>query len=115
MTKFKIRKETQKLLNSLGLKYQYSYKNGREGQIHQNQFCLLDGTVVLEAGILEQDGKGTISIIDSHRKRDYSFSDVNHLNLLIINIGDTFSPKVPFIFIRILDGLCLLHHSEYKQ
>ena len=115
MTKFKIRKENQKLLNNLGLKYQYEYQSDKEGQVHQNQFCLLDGTVVLEASVLEQNGKGTISIRDSRRKRAYSFEDVNQLNLLIINIGDNLSPTVSFIFIRILDGLRLLHHSEYKR
>ena len=115
MTKFKIRKETHKLLKSLGLKYQYAYQNDEEWQSYQNQFCLLDGTVILEASVLEQNGRGTIYIKDSRGKRNYTFSDVDQLNLLIINIGDTLSPKVPFIFIRILDGLRLLHHSEYKQ
>jgi hypothetical protein len=115
MIRFRINDTTQEILNSLGLEYQYTCQTDGGGQSHRNRFCLLDGTVVLEVSILEQDGRGTVYLKDSGGKRNYSCPDLKQLNLLVINVGDTFSPSISFIFIRIINGRHLLHHSEYKQ
>ena len=115
MIKFRINDKTQEILNSLGLEYQYACQMNGGGQSHRNRFCLLDGTVVLEVSIMDQNGSGTVCLKDSGGKRNYSCSDLEQLNLLVINVGDTFSPRISFIFIRILNGRNLLHHSEYKQ
>ena len=115
MTRFRMFDSTQKILEALGLEYQYERRDDRIGQLHRSRFCSPDGTVILEVKVQDSNGIGTVFLKDSRGERDYPLSDVNQLQLLIINIGDTLTPSVPFIYIRVLDGRHVLHHSEYKQ
>lgn len=115
MTSFRMSDSTHKILDELGLEYQYMLRGDRVGQLHRNRFCSPDGTVILEVRVQDSNGIGTVFLKDSRGERDYPISDVDQLQLLIINIGDTLNAKVPFIYIRVLDGRRVLHHSEYKQ
>ena len=112
MTKFRTSDATHKILKELGLEYRYSLQDDGGGPLHRNLFCQPDGTVILEANIQEE--KGRVLIKDSRRIREYLAIDIDLLDLLIINVGGTLLPKVPYIFIRILHKQRLLHHSEHK-
>ncbi|MEA4864168.1 MAG: hypothetical protein VB088_02080 [Sphaerochaeta sp.] len=102
----------EETLYELGLEYQYLYID-RGLKIHRNRFCLLDGTIVIE--VIIQEETGNVTIRDSRGTLEYPSLDLEQLNLLIINIGDTLTPVIPYIYIRILYGRRVLHHSEYKK
>ncbi len=99
-------------LYKLGLEYQHLYVD-RETGIHRNRFCLLDGTVILEVSIEEKTGN--VQIIDKRGTREYPALDLEQLDLRIVNLGGTLTPVIPFIYIRVLYGRRVLHHSEHKN
>lgn len=109
MVKFRTFDLTHKILDELGLEYQYLLKN----KMHRNRFCLLDGTVILEVSIEEKTGN--VQIIDKRGTREYPALDLEQLDLRIVDLGGTLTPVIPFIYIRILYGRRVLHHSEYKN
>lgn len=115
MISFRMFDSTHRILDELALEYQYMHRDDGVGQLHRNRFCSPDGTVILEVRVQEENGLGTVYLKDSRGERGHHLTDIDQLQLLIINIGDTLTPKVPLIFIRVLDGRRLLHHSEYKQ
>lgn len=113
MVKFKTFDLTHKILEDLGLEYQYLLKKSGEGQMHRNRFCLLDGTIILEVCIQEETGN--VQIMDKRGTREYSSLDLMQLDLRIVDLGGTLTPVIPFIYIRVLYGRRVLHHSEYKN
>lgn len=115
MISFRMFDSTHRILDNLALEYQYMHRDDGVGQLHRNRFCSPDGTVIIEVSVHLQNGIGTVFLKDSRGERDYHLTDIDQLQLLIINIGDTLTPTVPFIYIRVLDGRHVLHHSEYKQ
>ncbi|MGE4585674.1 MAG: hypothetical protein AB7C91_13625 [Sphaerochaeta sp.] len=74
---------------------------------------MLDGTDILELHI--EEVTGNVQIKDKQGIQDYPSLDLKDLHLMIINIGNTLTPKVPFFYIRVLAGMHVLHHSEHKQ
>jgi len=112
MLKFEGISNIEGTLYELGLEYQYHYLD-RGLKIHRNRFCLLDGTVIIEVSIQEETGN--VQIRDRRGIREYPALELGQLDLRIVNLGGTLTPVIPFIYIRILHGHRLLHHSEYKQ
>ena len=112
MIKFPVDADLEKILFSLGLEYQYLYTMG-EKRSHRNRFCLLDGTVILEVSIEEKTGN--VQIIDKRGTREYQALDLEQLDLRIVDLGGTLTPVIPYIYIRVLYGRRVLHHSEYKN
>ena len=114
MTKFRMCDATNKVLNGLGLEYQYELRKDGKGQLHRNRFCLEDDTIVLEVLIKESEGVGSVTINKMGVKNDYPSIKLETLKLLIINLGRAFELEKPRIDVRVLNGFHLLNHIEFN-
>lgn len=71
-----------------------------------------------QGGIVMQfpsPSRGYVQIIDKRGTREYPALDLEQLDLRIVDLGGTLTPVIPYIYIRVLYGRRVLHHSEYKN
>jgi len=115
LTHFHINTETEGMLQSLGLEYQYKTLLNENGyRCHRNRFCKEDGTVVLEIRIQENKYGGILVIRDINDEIELPVL-FEELRLRAVPVGILSEPQTPRIFIRILYNDEVLLHKAFAE